>query len=308
MSTLEELVLLAQVKSFFADRHMPETGPNNWIEPLSNVWFPLAQQIIAWRESQADPTLIVGFLGGQGSGKTTLTALLCLLLEHQGYSAMSWSLDDLYLPHADRQLLEKRDPRLSRRGPPGTHDVELGIQVLNQFKAQETTIEVPQFDKSLFQGAGDRINFKTYAPVDFVLFEGWFVGAQPIVLPRDLPDPIITEADRDFARDMNMALEAYLPLWERLDRLVILELSDYHLSKQWRKQAEQLMRSQGKPGMSDQAIDEFVEYFWKALHPELFVTPLTKAPEQTDWVMEIGIDHLPILSHPPASHPPIEAV
>jgi D-glycerate 3-kinase len=292
MRTLEELLLLPQLKSFFADRHMPETGPNNWIEPLSNVWFPLAQQIIAWREYQADPTLIVGFLGGQGSGKTTLTALLCLLLEHQGYTAMSWSLDDLYLPYADRQLLEKRDPRLSRRGPPGTHDVELGIQVLDKFKAQETTIDVPQFDKSLFQGAGDRTGFKTYAPVDFVLFEGWFVGSRPIA-PSLL--------DHDFARDMNIALEAYLPLWERLDRLVVLELSDYRLSKQWRKQAEQLMRSQGKPSMSDQAIDDFVEYFWKALHPELFVTPLTQNPERADWVIEIGIDHLPLLSHPPTT-------
>jgi hypothetical protein len=61
MSTLEELLLLPPLKSFFADRQMPATGPNNWIGPLSNVWFPLAQQIITWRENQADPTLIVGF-------------------------------------------------------------------------------------------------------------------------------------------------------------------------------------------------------------------------------------------------------
>ena len=47
------------------------------------------------------------------------------------------------------------------------------------------------------------------------------------------------------------------------------------------------MKAQGKTGKSDEEIEEFVEYFWKALHPELFIQPLTKT---ADLVVEIKSD------------------
>jgi D-glycerate 3-kinase len=104
------------------------------------------------------------------------------------------------------------------------------------------------------------------------------------------PVPICTEADQQFAKDMNRRLRQYLPLWERLDQLMILCPEDYQISKLWRRQAEQQRRAAGKPGMSDATIDEFVEYFWRALHPELFITPLKNNKEYTDLVIEIHLD------------------
>jgi D-glycerate 3-kinase len=123
---------------------------------------------------------------------------------------------------------------------------------------------------------GDRTTPKLVARPDIVLFEGWFVGCRPVdpVVFDQAPPPITTESDRAFARDMNTNLRAYLPLWERLDSLWILYLTDYRLSQQWRLQAEHQMQASGKPGMTDAAINAFVEYFWKALHPDLFFQPL----------------------------------
>jgi len=69
--------------------------------------------------------------------------------------------------------------------------------------------------------------------------------------------------------------------------LCVLYSEDYRLSKQWRKEAEHQMIATGKTGMSDQEIDRFVEYFWKALHPELFIKPLTN---NADLVVEIKCD------------------
>ena len=38
-------------------------------------------------------------------------------------------------------------------------------------------IYIPEFDKSLFKGEGDRVGFKCYNNMpDIVIFEGWFVG------------------------------------------------------------------------------------------------------------------------------------
>jgi D-glycerate 3-kinase len=250
-------------------------------ETVWDVWLPLAFKIAQWRDSQTH-CLIQGFLGGQGTGKTTLTQILTFLLERLGYKAVSWSIDDLYLPYVDRVALRDRDPRMVRRGPPGTHDVQLGIDVLQQFRQGNFPIELPRFDKSVHAGEGDRTESERIEQADILLFEGWFVGVQPIVSEFE------RVVDRQFARDMNQQLQRYVPLWELLDRLIILHIPEYQLSKQWRKQAEHRMIAQGKAGMSDVEIDEFVEYFWKALHPELYILPMI---QKADLVLEIGTEH-----------------
>lgn len=278
------------------------------IETLWNLWLPLALQLSSWRQAQ-NRGLIQGFLGGQGTGKTTLTTTLALILKQLGHQTAFLSIDDLYLPYHDRLELQKSDPRLIRRGPPGTHDTQLGLQVLNQFQQNQFPIDLPRFDKSAYNGAGDRTVSQRIDQADILLFEGWFVGVRPIDSVRfeTAPSPIDTESDRAFARDMNDRLHDYLPLWERLDRLIVLYVPDYQLSKQWRKQAEHKMIAEGKTGMSDAEIDEFVDYFWKALHPELFIEPLARfAPRSSEgssgWVdltIEINADHQPEIIYKP---------
>ncbi|MCU0552993.1 MAG: glycerate kinase [Leptolyngbya sp. Prado105] len=250
-------------------------------ETIENVWLPLAFKIASWRNAQTR-CFVQGFLGGQGTGKTTLTKVLTLLLNRLGYSTVSWSIDDLYLPYVDRVTLRNRDPRIVRRGPPGTHDVPLGIDILQQFRAGNFPIELPRFDKSLHGGEGDRTAPEIIEQADIILFEGWLVGVRPIVSEFE------KVRDPQFAKDMNQQLQRYVPLWELLDRLIVLHIQDYQLSKQWRKQAEHKMIAQGKPGMSDAEIDQFVEYFWNALHPELLITPMLQS---ADLVLEIGEGH-----------------
>jgi len=262
---------------------------------LWDFWLPLALQLVSWRQQLARP-LIQGILGGQGTGKTTLAAVLSLILEHFGYRTLALSLDDLYKTYDERQRLQQQDSRLIWRGPPGTHDVALGMQVLEQLRQADLkeVVLVPRFDKSAYGGIGDRISPEPVVRVDFVLFEGWFVGVRPLeaaVFDAPMPTPINTLGDRLFARDLNDKLQDYLPLWQRLDRLLILYPIDYRLSQQWRRQAEQQMTGSGKAGMTDAQVDAFVEYFWRSLHPELFITPLTKNPNLVDLVVEINPDH-----------------
>lgn len=272
--------------------------PATYLVTLWRLWLPLAQQLAARRQAVSRPW-IQGILGGQGTGKTTLGKILTLILQELGYQTLSLSLDDLYKTYHDRLLLQQQDPRLIWRGPPGTHDVDLGIQVLDQLRSPthppvhsstpHSPISIPRFDKSLHNGMGDRIAPQWVSKVDIVLFEGWFVGcrpAEPTVFDQ-APDPINTAADRAFARDMNASLQNYLPLWERLDSLWILYLTDYRLSKQGRLQAEHQMQASGKPGMSKAEVEAFVEYFWKALHPDLFIQPLLP---QADLVIEVSPD------------------
>lgn len=271
-----------------------------------DVYLPLVSQIITWKQ-EIDRPLIQGIVGGQGTGKTTLCRLLKRILEIAGYPTVSLSLDDLYKTYGERQELQLKEPKLLWRGPPGTHDVELGIRTLEQIRQgdRQQVITLPQFDKSLWEGMGDRTTPELVNIPDIILFEGWFVG----VLPRvesdfsQAPTPIASEDTRAFAVYINQKLYEYLPLWEKLDKLILLYPEDYRFCLQWRLQAESEMiafsqsgdkiggQNDGKKGMTLTEVTSFVEYFWQALPPELFMFPLTRQPTPVNLVIPINSDH-----------------
>ncbi|MEM8504213.1 MAG: glycerate kinase [Cyanobacteria bacterium P01_D01_bin.1] len=271
-----------------------------WIEPMWTLWLPLALRIDRTQRhkaSHAQHCLVQGILGGQGTGKTTLSRILQLLLNMLGQEAAVMSIDDLYLTYAERCKLKRQDPRFVWRGPPGTHDVDLGIRTFKQIghATPGQQVELPRFDKSLYGGQGDRTQPTLTTAPTVILFEGWCVGAQPLDADAfadlsALPKPIDTEADRLFARECNARLMAYLPLWEYLDSLIVLQPEDYRFSRQWRQQAERQMIARGKSGLLDSEVAAFVTYFWQALHPQLFITPLTRS-DCTDLVITLNQDH-----------------
>ena len=275
--------------------------PSATLPLLWNYWLPLAQSLANQQQKIARP-FIQGLLGGQGTGKTTLGIVLNILLQYLGKTFLSISLDDLYKTYTDRQKLRDRRPDLIWRGPPSTHDIDLGMQVLQQLRDRNLNnpqpITIPRFDKSLHNGAGDRIEPEISDGADIVLFEGWFVGMHPLPISafRNFVPPILSESDREFALECNANLYNYLPLWEYLDSLIVLVPEDYQYSLQWRLEAERKLVNSGKTGMSDEEITKFVEYFWKALHPELFMPRMIDRDYPAscaDLVVEISRSHLP---------------
>ncbi|NUN65390.1 glycerate kinase [Pseudanabaena biceps] len=278
-----------------AIHHIQIDPPETILAILWNYWLPLAQSL-AHQQQKIGRTFIQGLLGGQGTGKTTLGIILEILLRHLGKKFLSISLDDLYKTYADRQKLRDLCPQIIWRGPPITHDIKLGIQTLQQLRNcltnNDQPIAIPRFDKSMHNGAGDRAESLFVTNVDIVLFEGWFVGMRPLPISafHNFAPPIVSESDRKFALQCNAELANYLPLWEYLDSLIVLKPEDYHYSLQWRREAEHKLFASGKSGLSDAEITQFVEYFWKALQPELFMPPML---DRADLVVEISRSHLP---------------
>lgn len=267
-------------------------SPEEMLPLLWDLWLPLGMKIAAQHQQLKRP-YIQGILGSQGTGKTTMSLVIGLILQQLGYRTLSLSLDDLYKTYSDRLALLQQDPRLIWRGPPGTHDIDLGLDVLEQIRQGISPVTVPRFDKSAHGGSGDRTTPDIIAGVDIVIFEGWFVGVRPVdqSVFNCAPPPIVSDEDQAFARDMNHRLTEYLPLWEKLDSLILLYPTDYRCSLEWRKQAEQKMIAAGKSGMTNTQIEEFVNYFWRSLHPELFIKPLSQSTQIVDLVIEINPDH-----------------
>ncbi|HEY9704162.1 MAG TPA: glycerate kinase, partial [Allocoleopsis sp.] len=256
-----EEIVNQKLEIFF---HLLENNVINFqkfsLETLWKLWLNLGLQL-AQLKSNSEKPLIQGILGGQGTGKSTLASILKLILKYLGYHTESLSLDDLYLTYTERQELMLKDSRLNRRGPPGTHDINLGLETINQVINKTLPLKLPRFDKSLHQGAGDRIEpLIIESSIDILLFEGWFVGIRPInpEVFNHPPAPILTAKDTQFAIDMNQRLNDYVKLWDKLDRLMILYPEDYRLSLIWRNEAEKEMIATGKTGMSASQIKEFV--------------------------------------------------
>src|SRR5687767_6707551 len=94
------------------------------------VHLAIAQRIAGRAQKSPGGCLLVGLCGSQGSGKSTMVPILKQLLQERGLSVAIVSLDDLYLPLAEREKLARRvHPLLKTRGVPGTHDIALAKQM-----------------------------------------------------------------------------------------------------------------------------------------------------------------------------------
>ncbi len=223
---------------------------------------------------------VLAISGLQGSGKSTLAAQVVALARRRGLQVATLSIDDVYLTSAQRRHLAATvHPLLATRGPPGTHDIPLAQSVFGAVRAGRP-LRLPRFDKL----ADDRVPESGWtsieAPLDLLVFEGWFLGtpAQP---PGELVEPInelerMDDVDGRWRRGCNEALARDYPaLWAQWDRLWFLQPPDFDVVVQWRWQQEQALRkSTATPGgMDRQQVGRFVQHFERVSRQALRILP-----------------------------------
>jgi D-glycerate 3-kinase len=237
--------------------------PDSLLPALWLCWLPLARRLVG-RRARTSRVVVQGIVGPPGAGKTTLVGLLAALVESLGGTALALSLDDFYLPSAERA----GSGAAARRGPPGTHDVALCREVLAHLKAGEGPVSIPRFDKSARRGRGDRVGWRLVPPTGIVFFEGWFVGlarrsAQE--LERRLRGRPRPEIERALAA--NERLAEYAGLWRHLDGLWLLHCRDERWIRDWRLGAERESARAGAGAMTAAAAGRFVEHLLTSLPP-----------------------------------------
>ncbi|MBI2666680.1 hypothetical protein HYX13_03655 [Candidatus Woesearchaeota archaeon] len=234
------------------------------------ILIPLLKKFHQWH--QPEKTIIIGIQGGQGTGKTTLVNVLQEVLSKAGYTVTSFSIDDFYTSWKERELLAKKYSKNPfyqiSRGLPGTHQVKLLKKVLEKLR-QGKQIEIPLFDKSLHQGAGDSIGFrKITQKQDFVLFEGWCLGL-PVISFEELQR--ICKKEKINLKKLDPSLKhakivlqfvnEYQPLWKYIDHFIMLQPNSSSLHLQWRLQQEKELKQKKGSGMSKREVEKFVEPF-----------------------------------------------
>jgi D-glycerate 3-kinase len=231
---------------------------------LHHLYLPVLFFCLAYARRTRPVPALIGLQAPQGSGKTTLARTLLSILPQFGLHGVSVSIDDFYLTRGEQLALAARhpgNPYLEHRGYPGTHDVSLGATTLNALRTiqPDTVVRVPVYDKSAHGGRGDRTPESDWrevpGPLDLVIVEGWMLGFEPVAEVR-LQDANLVEPNR--------ALAAYDAWHRQLDAFVVLRARDPHDVIEWRVEAEERMKAEGRPGLSRGDVEDYVRRFLPA--------------------------------------------
>jgi D-glycerate 3-kinase len=264
------------------------------VDPLCR---PLADAIAGWRREALRP-IVVGVCGPQGSGKSTLCTVIAALLAERDLRTAVLGLDDLYLPKARRATMAAAiHPLFQTRGPPGTHEVALGLRLLESLTRDTASgdVALPTFDKASDDRRPPDQWPHIQTPIDVVLFEGWCVGARPQASAA-LAIPInALEAEEDPTGRWRASVEAalagpYQTLFERLDRLILLKAPSFEQVYTWRAEQEAALagRLDAAPDPSRRTMspDELRRFI---MHYERLTRHiLTEMPSRADVVVELG--------------------
>jgi D-glycerate 3-kinase len=262
-----------------------ERLPEAYRLTIQNALLPLAEAIAA-RAKLSDHMVVVGLCGAQGSGKSTAAAALVHILQREDLPAVALSIDDFYLPRAERSALARSiHPLLITRGVPGTHDVELALATIESL-AEDDPVLLPAFDKAT-DDRRPRSQWRScQGPMRVVILEGWCVGALPQTAAQLMTPVNALEREEDpdgrWRGYVNDALTTRYPaLFNRLSLLVLLAAPSFEVVQRWRGEQEQRLREklQREGGdatrvMDDAAIARFIAHYERVTRQILQEMPL----------------------------------
>lgn len=148
-------------------------------------------------------------------------------------------------------------------------------------------VKVPEYDKSLFSGQGDRVPEKEWKVVNrpgeekiqVVIFEGWCVGFSA------LSDEEVRTKQRGESRTLkghriedllfvNERLRDYEVVNESFDAFIHVDAEETEYVYKWRQEQEEALRREKGSGMSEEQVVRFVDGYYPAY--ELYTERLRK--------------------------------
>ena len=209
-----------------------------------------------WIAKKADKrkTLLIGLAGGQGSGKTTISSILTLILKkYFKLNVFKVSIDDFYKTRKERKALSiNKHSLLMTRGAPGTHDIDLILKFFHKINSKNfRNFEVPKFNKAIDDRCKKSLWYKIKSKPDVVIFEGWCVGAKAQTA-KQLKRPInslerVYDQGIKWRSYVNGQLKTkYKTLFKQLDGLLYLKAKNFNILRNWRLKQERKLWLQTK--------------------------------------------------------------
>ena len=257
---------------FIKSQETPKEKFKNKEKMIKSFLIPISFWIA--KKAKKNKPCIVGLSGGQGSGKTTISSIISIILrKYFKLNVFTISIDDFYKTRKERFLLSKRiHPSLMTRGVPGTHDINMILDFFKIVKGKKfRSLKLPKFNKV----TDDRYNKKSWYSLkkkpDIIIFEGWCVGAKAeknntlkksVNSMEKLKDTKLT-----WRSYVNEQLKTkYKQLYDQLNCLLYIKSSNFTLLKKWRIKQETKLRIKNKRSnkfkiMSDQEVINFMQTY-----------------------------------------------
>ena len=165
---------------FISSQETKKEKFKNKVNMIKNFLIPICFWID--KNKLKNKTFIIGLAGGQGTGKTTISSLIKLILTtYFKLNVFKISIDDFYKTRKERLKLSKSiHPLLLTRGVPGTHDVDMMNKLFYNIKKKKfNTMLIPKFDKSIDDRCNKKLWYRLKEKPDVLILEGWCVGAKP---------------------------------------------------------------------------------------------------------------------------------
>ena len=267
----------------------------NKIGQLNNFYLPISKMIrdTYFKEKK---TQIIGLAGGQGSGKSTISNILKIILkENYRLETAIFSIDDFYKTFKERKIMSKNiSPLFLTRGVPGTHDTKMILNCIKKLKNTKfKKVTIPKFNKA----TDDRVSKKKWLKIkkkpNIVIFEGWCVGVEQ-QKNKDLLIPINElEKHQDKKRiwryRVNQELKNnYKKIFKMINKVIFLKVPSFKYVLKWRLLQEKKLRitTKSKKVMTDTQIKKFI-MFYERLTKHMLKTLTYKA----DAVIKIDTNH-----------------
>ena len=262
---------------------------------LEKFYFPISE-MIKDEFLKKKKTRVIGLTGGQGTGKSTISNILKIILkEAYGLETIIFSIDDFYKTLSEREKMAKKVSALFlTRGVPGTHDTKKLFSCIRSLKGYRfKKFKIPKFDKSI----DDRLAKNKWQNVkkktNIVIFEGWCVGARA-QKKKDLINPINklekqNDKKRVWRERVNLELKNnYKKIFNLIDKLIFLRVPSFKYVLKWRLLQEKKLRisAKGNKTMSDKQIGNFIMYYERVTKHMLKILPKT-----ADTVINIDYKH-----------------
>ena len=198
------------------------------------------------KKSDKKRPYFVGLAGGQGTGKTTISSLIkIILIKYFKLKVFRISIDDFYKTRKERVNLSNQiHPMLLTRGVPGTHDIKMMLNFFKKVKSKKfKRLKLPNFNKAIDDRFKKKYWYNLNEKPDVIIFEGWCVGAKSeknSSLKKTINSMEKTKDQKQIWRNyVNQQLKSkYKNLYSQLNCLIYLKAKNFSLLQKWRLKQE----------------------------------------------------------------------